>query len=101
MDFEKYEEELQKINHSRLEMIYIQAKENVKKLQNNPSNDDLLKLYGLFKQIEFGNNTTPKPNFLNMKDTAKWNSWKKYENMDRYTAMRQYNYLVEILISKN
>lgn len=36
------------------------AAEEVKKLSKSPSNDELLELYGLFKQATVGDNTTCK-----------------------------------------
>ncbi|RCH91235.1 hypothetical protein CU097_013079, partial [Rhizopus azygosporus] len=39
------------------------AAEEVKKLSKSPSNDELLELYGLFKQATVGDNTTSKPTF--------------------------------------
>ena len=36
------------------------------------SNEELSKLYGLYKQSLFGDNTSPEPGFLNFKDKQKW-----------------------------
>ncbi|CEI87933.1 Putative Diazepam-binding inhibitor (GABA receptor modulator, acyl-CoA-binding protein) [Rhizopus microsporus] len=52
------------------------AAEEVKKLSKSPSNDELLELYGLFKQATVGDNTTSKPTF-DLKGRYKWDAWTK------------------------
>ncbi|CEG62774.1 Putative Diazepam-binding inhibitor (GABA receptor modulator, acyl-CoA-binding protein) [Rhizopus microsporus] len=52
------------------------AAEEVKQLSKSPSNDELLELYGLFKQATVGDNTTSKPTF-DLKGRYKWDAWTK------------------------
>lgn len=56
---------------------FIKATEDVKQLGFKPSNDELLELYGLFKQSIIGDNNTPQPGFLDLQGKAKWNAWNK------------------------
>jgi diazepam-binding inhibitor (GABA receptor modulating acyl-CoA-binding protein) len=53
-------------------------------LPNKPSDNDLLTLYGLFKQGIHGDNETPKPGMLDFKGKAKWEAWtqNKGESLD-------------------
>ena len=63
----------------------------VKLLPNRPSDNDLLILYGFYKQATIGDCNTPKPNSIfDMKETRKWNTWKSLENLDKESSMRNY-----------
>lgn len=67
---------------------------NVKNIEN----DDLLKLYGLFKQATVGNCDIPQPSmFSSQKNKLKYNAWLMNKNMDKKTAMKMYIYTVELL----
>lgn len=46
----------------------------VKTLKGSPSNDELLELYGLYKQATVGDNTSSKP-WIDLKGRAKWDAW--------------------------
>lgn len=41
------------------------------------TDDELLQLYGLFKQASVGDNNTDKPGMLDFKGKAKWEAWNK------------------------
>ena len=75
--------------------IFIEYTEKVKSL--TVSQDIQLKLYGLFKQVNFGDNTTPQPNFFDLRGLAKWNAWNKYKNQSTYNSMKRYIKLVKSL----
>ena len=81
--------------------FYIYAEE-VKKLPIKPSNDELLNLYALYKQITVGNNNYKKPSIINIKKTAKWKRWKSLsnKNKDRIWCIKKYIKLVKELYSK-
>ncbi|CAH8581682.1 unnamed protein product [Schistosoma guineensis] len=49
--------------------------EKVKKLKTKPNDNDLLELYGLYKQATVGDNNTCAPGILDLKGKAKWNAW--------------------------
>jgi diazepam-binding inhibitor (GABA receptor modulating acyl-CoA-binding protein) len=51
------------------------AVEDVKKLKVKPSDIELLRLYGLYKQSLFGDCNTEKPSIFNLRELKKWNAW--------------------------
>jgi len=73
----------------------------ITKLKIEPSNDEKLKLYSLFKQSNFGNCTLPEPSRINFVDHAKWKAWISTKGMSTDTAMTLYSDLVMQLIDKN
>lgn len=72
----------------------------VKKLKTKPTNDELLILYGLYKQATSGNCNTPEPSFFQFEAKAKWNSWKAYHNVSFANAKQEYVNIVITLINK-
>ncbi|TPX74042.1 hypothetical protein CcCBS67573_g04700 [Chytriomyces confervae] len=81
----------------------------VKTLTYNPNNDELLALYGLFKQATVGDNTTgniamfhssSKPGMFELQAGAKWGAWTKNKGMSKEDAEAQYIALVESLKAK-
>lgn len=69
------------------------AAEDVKQLKNI-SDENKLKLYGLYKQATNGNNTKAKPYFWNAIELAKWNSWNSFKDMSKESAENKYVELV-------
>jgi diazepam-binding inhibitor (GABA receptor modulating acyl-CoA-binding protein) len=51
------------------------AAEDVKKLTQRPSNEEMLEIYGLYKQATVGDNNTSQPWAVQFEASAKWNSW--------------------------
>ncbi|CAO0796315.1 unnamed protein product [Mucor circinelloides] len=72
------------------------AAEEVKNLATKPSDNQLLELYGLFKQATVGDNTTSKPTF-DIKGRYKWDAWTKLKGTSQEDAEKQYIALVESL----
>jgi len=72
----------------------------VKNLPQKPTNDELLKLYGLYKQATVGDNNTSQPGFLDIKGKAKWNSWNSYKGLSNESAKEQYVNFVKELQNK-
>jgi len=66
------------------------AIQSINNLSTNPSNDNILKIYAFFKQAREGNVSFARPSILNQKGRAKWDAWKKLENMDKQDAMANY-----------
>lgn len=58
-----------------LEQEFQKAAEDVKNLTSRPSDQELLQLYGLFKQGTVGDCNQPKPGMLNLKERAKHEAW--------------------------
>ncbi|KAF9122671.1 Acyl-CoA-binding domain-containing protein 1 [Mortierella sp. GBA39] len=66
----------------------------IKELTTSPSNDDLLKLYGLFKQATVGDNNTERPGTFDFKGKAKWDAWTKKNGTSKEDAEKEYIALV-------
>lgn len=69
-------------------------------MAKRPTDDELLKLYGLYKQATIGDNTTDKPGTFDFKGKYKWQSWKDLEGTPQEEAEKQYIEFAEELISK-
>jgi len=66
------------------------AIQSINNLRTKPSNDNLIKLYSFFKQAREGNVSFERPSILNLRGRAKWDAWKKLENMAKQDAMANY-----------
>ncbi len=77
------------------------AKARVEKLKTRPSNDDLLALYGLYKQATEGDATGSRPGMLDLKGRAKFDAWAKHKGMASGEAMKQYVAVVDRLVKKD
>jgi len=73
-----------------------QALKDVKKL-SDLSNDQLLQLYGLYKQATEGDVHGPKPGMLDLKGKAKYQAWSKQQGKSVEKAMEAYAALVKKL----
>ncbi|KAL0073661.1 acyl-CoA-binding protein [Phycomyces blakesleeanus] len=67
---------------------------------SKPSNDELLALYGLFKQATVGDNETTRPGAFDFKGKAKWDAWTAKKGLSSEDAEAQYIALVEELKAK-
>jgi acyl-CoA-binding protein len=81
-----------------LEQDFAAAQERVKKLPRRPSNDQLLALYGLYKQATEGDVAGKRPGMLDMVGRAKYDAWASRRGTERTGAMQAYVALVETLI---
>lgn len=59
-------------------------------LATAPSNDVLLRLYGLFKQATAGDVSGSRPGMMDFKGRAKYDAWAGRKGMSRDDAMRAY-----------
>ncbi|CAM9688243.1 unnamed protein product [Chrysoparadoxa australica] len=73
-----------------LEDDFKAAAEKIRTLTKKPSNEDLLKLYGLFKQATEGDVNTKRPGMMDMKGKYKWDQWKAAEGKTKDEAMTEY-----------
>ena len=64
-----------------------------------PSNEDLLKMYSLYKQATLGDNTQDPPGGFDFVAAAKHNAWKKLAGTSQEEAMNQYIDLIQRLQS--
>lgn len=77
---------------------FLTATETVKKLTQTPNNDELKKLYGLYKQAVNGDCNIEKPSMLAFKEKAKWDSWVLNKGMNKYDSEVNYITYVNQLI---
>ncbi len=71
-----------------------EAKGRVEKLKERPSNDQLLDLYGLYKQATEGDVSGSRPGFLDLKGRAKFDAWAGRKGTSKDDAMKKYVALV-------
>lgn len=58
-----------------LEEKFQKAAEDIKKLLSRPTDQELLEVYGLFKQATVGDCNQAKPGIFQMKERAKYETW--------------------------
>ena len=54
------------------------------------SQQDMLRLYGYFKQAKVGKCKGSRPGLFNVRDRAKYDAWKACEHLTRKEAMKKY-----------
>ncbi|KAK0147857.1 Acyl-CoA-binding protein [Merluccius polli] len=74
--------------------------EDVKKMKTRPSDQQLLDLYGLYKQAVVGDINIAKPGMTDIKGKAKWEAWSTRKGMSKEDAMSAYITLAKELIQK-
>lgn len=62
----------------------------VKTLVKPPSNNDLLYLYGMYKQGTIGNCNVNEPSRFSVKQHAKWDAWNMNRDIEKSVAMAFY-----------
>ena len=82
------------------EVEFQAAADDVQNLKKRPSDKELLELYGLFKQVNEGDNTTTRPGMLDFKGKAKWDAWDSRKGMSKSDAMTEYISLAKGIIKK-
>ncbi|KAM3727500.1 Acyl-CoA-binding protein [Dirofilaria immitis] len=65
-----------------------------------PTNDEKLMFYSFYKQATEGKNQKAPPGFLNFVEKAKWEAWKKLDEMSSDEAKKMYINLVKQIIDK-
>lgn len=70
------------------------AKGRVEKLEERPSNEELLQLYGLYKQATEGDVSGSRPGMLDLKGRAKHDAWARHKGTSKDDAMKGYVALV-------
>ncbi|KAA8498726.1 Acyl-CoA-binding protein [Porphyridium purpureum] len=80
-----------------LEDVFKEAADKIKEV-SGVSNDDMLFLYGHFKQATVGDCTTERPGGLfNQKEKMKWDAWNERKGMAKDDAMKAYIAKVDAL----
>ena len=59
------------------------------------TSENLLELYGLYKQANFGDNNMRRPSIFNYIGLSKWKAWKALESMSSEDAKQAYIKLVD------
>ncbi|QSE96288.1 acyl-CoA-binding protein [Fulvivirga lutea] len=81
-------------------MNFEEAVSKSKELPQRPSNDELLKLYALYKQATEGDNNEERPGGFDFKAIAKHDAWAELKGKSNNESKTEYVALVENLISK-
>ena len=76
------------------------AADSAKLFTKKPSDEELLKLYSLFKQGTIGDCNTPQPGFFEFVNKAKWNAWNAHKGKTKEQAMEEYIAFVADLATK-
>ena len=66
-------------------------------LAQRPDDDNLLKLYALYKQASEGDISGERPSFADFVGAAKFDAWEKVKGQSQLEAMQQYVDLIESL----
>jgi diazepam-binding inhibitor (GABA receptor modulating acyl-CoA-binding protein) len=64
------------------------------------TNEEKLSLYGLFKQVEKGDNDTAAPWAIQLEAKAKWEAWTAQKGKAKDVAQKEYIELVKNLLTK-
>lgn len=81
----------------KLQEHFQQSCEFIKTKSDEVSQENLLTLYGLYKQSTQGNCNDPQP-WKNMEPYySRWNSWRNYYGDNQTTAMKKYIQFVQLL----
>jgi diazepam-binding inhibitor (GABA receptor modulator, acyl-CoA-binding protein) len=85
-------------------VIVMQEFENAvkksKDLPQRPANDELLKLYALYKQATDGDNTEARPGGFDFKAIAKHDAWAELAGKGEEDAKNEYVKFVDSLLPK-
>jgi len=76
---------------------FAEAKGRVEKMTSRPSNEELLALYGLYKQATEGDVAGTRPGMLDLKGRAKYDAWARRKGTSKEDAMKGYVALVKKL----
>jgi diazepam-binding inhibitor (GABA receptor modulating acyl-CoA-binding protein) len=68
-----------------------------KELTQRPSNEELLNMYGLFKQASEGDVTGDRPGGFDFKAIAKYDAWAELKGKPKEQAMQDYITLMDKL----
>lgn len=74
-----------------------QAKAESKQLPEKPSDDNLLKIYALFKQSTVGDVSGERPGIFDFVAGAKFDAWEEVKGKSQEQAMQEYIDLINRL----
>jgi diazepam-binding inhibitor (GABA receptor modulating acyl-CoA-binding protein) len=79
---------------------FVAAQDRVRRLARPPAANELLALYGLFKQATVGDVQGKRPGILDMKGRAKFDAWQRRKGESREVCQHEYVELVRQLEAK-
>lgn len=80
-----------------LDKKFASAQADVKKLTRRPDNEDMLRLYALYKQGSAGDASGERPGAFDMINRAKYDAWARLKGTASDKAKQDYVKLVERL----
>ncbi len=80
-----------------MQKAFEKAAADVKKFQKRPDDEDMLRLYSLYKQASAGDVQGERPGAFNFAERAKHDAWARLKGTDSNKAMETYVKLVERL----
>jgi acyl-CoA-binding protein len=83
-----------------LEQEFKDAVERSSDITQKPTNEELLKLYSLYKQATEGDVTGDRPGGFDFRGAAKYDAWADEKGRDKGDCMQEYINLVDTLIEK-
>jgi acyl-CoA-binding protein len=83
-----------------LENEFKEAVDRSSSITQKPTNEELLKLYALYKQISEGDISGERPGGFDFKGAAKYDAWQELKGQDKIQCMSEYIQLVDFLIEK-
>jgi len=88
-------------DENSIENIFNQSIRDVKNFKFKLSDEEKLKLYGLYKQSLFGDNNVEIPWFFYYISRNKWLAWKREKGKRKIEAKKEYYNFVEELKRRN
>ncbi|MBI4859874.1 MAG: acyl-CoA-binding protein [Candidatus Riflebacteria bacterium] len=82
---------------ANLKKSFQKATEEVKSLDERPSDETMLKLYALYKQATAGDVSGARPGLFDLVGRAKYDAWAEEKGKTEEQAMQAYIDLVESL----
>ncbi len=82
-----------------IKSLFLDAVTRSKELPEKPGNNDLLTLYGLYKQANEGDVSGDRPEGFDFKAIAKYDAWAQLTGKSNEAAMEEYIAFVEKLHS--
>jgi acyl-CoA-binding protein len=83
-----------------LDADFKKAQDDLKTLTERPSNEDLLQIYGLFKQATAGDVEGKRPGMLDVKGRAKYDAWASLKGKSSDEAKKAYIAKVKAMLGK-
>jgi acyl-CoA-binding protein len=83
-----------------LKKEFEEAAEKSKNMSRRPTNEELLRLYALYKQGSEGDVTGERPGGFDFKGIAKYDSWEELKGMSQDKAKEEYIAFVNKLLQQ-